>query len=655
MRIDLVYLWVDGADPVWQKRKLSHLNDVNQDDRETFSEARSVNSDELRYSLRSVEMYAPWINHIYIVTDGQQPKWLDTQNPKITIVDHKELFPAEVLPLYNSVAIELGIHRIKGLSEHYLYANDDMMFGKAVSPELFFTPEGVAKCYFIKSRRLSKPNALNSTYNTTVKKAIDTITHDYGLNCANWVPYHQISAYTKSSVERSLQKYKEWSDATISNRFRTRDDMQRHILSLYAVAMGDGVAIIEKLPKLLGIRASLHKFLGITSNVKSLCLALHKTTTLPRLKHIRPSLLCINDTPQTTFNDRAETVDLLEEIYPQRSQFEKKIIDPLKVDLVYLWVDGSDIEWQRRQAKYLHGLDQIDSESFCDGRAADNDELLYSLRSVGMYAPWINHIYIVTDGQCPKWLDTQNPKISIVDHKEILPPDAMPTFNSCAIELAIHRIKGLSECYLYANDDMMFGRELSPNFFFTPEGKPKCRFNTSKRLRLEDSRLGTHMCSVKNVTNIIKNDLGLNCGSWSTHHQIDPYNKSSVAKCIETYKEWSEETIHNRFRTRYDMQRHILSLYAVATGDGVVALINIKKRGKKIDRAIKKLAIFLGLDKGVTSLYIAINKRHIKNKIRNYKPALICFNDTEKVNNENRDNIKKLFQEIYPIKSKFEK
>ncbi len=651
MKIDLVYLWVDGADPVWRMRRASYINGVDQSDNETFCAGRIANSDELRYSLRSVDMYAPWINHIYIVTDNQCPKWLDTQNSKVTIVDHKDIFPQDVLPLYNSVAIEQGIHNIEGLSEHYLYANDDMMFGREVTPDLFFTSEGVAKCHFLKSNILSKPEALNSTYNNTIKMANDAIVRDFGLDCSDWTPHHQINAYTKSSVKRCVERYKKWSEATVSNRFRAREDMQRHIFSLYAVATGEAIAVINKRPKFLGLRVVMSSLLGVGSKLRSACLAIHKKSTIKRLRYLKPSLLCINDTPQTTVNDRAEIRSILDEVYPKKSQFENFETDkPQKVDLVYLWVDGSDVEWQKRKNKYLHGVDQSDKESFCEGRSADNDELRYSLRSVEKYAPWINHIYIVTDGQCPAWLNTNNPKISIVNHRDILPTEALPTYNSCGLELAIHRIKGLSEHYLYANDDMMFGRPISPSFFFTADGKPKCRFNISKRLSYEYKRLGTHMCCVKKATRTIIKDLGLNCHTWATHHQIDPYKKSSVVKCIDAYKDWSEETINNRFRTREDMQRHIFSLYAVATGDGI-ALINNKKSRQKIKRAIMKTEIFLGINKGVTSFYTAINNRHIKNNIKNYRPALLCFNDSEKVSDENRAYIKTLFNDIFPNKS----
>jgi hypothetical protein len=139
--VDLVYTWVDAGDPLWQDDRLAHppggdlvaAADV---------EARFVQSDELRYSLRSVEQFAPWVHRIWVVTSGQRPDWL-LEHPKVTLVTHKEIWPdPSELPVFNSHAIEANLHRIPGLADRYLYLNDDMFLGRPVSPETFFTADG---------------------------------------------------------------------------------------------------------------------------------------------------------------------------------------------------------------------------------------------------------------------------------------------------------------------------------------------------------------------------------------------------------------------------------------------------------------------------------------------------------------------------------
>lgn len=98
---------------------------------------RFENHDELRYSLRSVFENLPWINHIYLITNKQRPTWLK-EHPKITVVDHTEIIPSELLPTFSSVVIENYLTKIPGLNEHFLYFNDDMFINRHLSPREFF-------------------------------------------------------------------------------------------------------------------------------------------------------------------------------------------------------------------------------------------------------------------------------------------------------------------------------------------------------------------------------------------------------------------------------------------------------------------------------------------------------------------------------------
>ncbi|TJY67435.1 hypothetical protein E4J89_15250 [Arthrobacter sp. CAU 1506] len=154
--IDAVYTWVDGADPEWAAQKAEAWRravaegTVNRGGYSEYSanEARFRQHDELRFSLRSLDYFAPWINHVYLVTAGQAPAWLDLGNPRVTLVHHRDIFAdPDVLPTFNSHAIEAQLHRIPGLSEHFLYLNDDVFFGRHVEPELFFLGNGMTKMF----------------------------------------------------------------------------------------------------------------------------------------------------------------------------------------------------------------------------------------------------------------------------------------------------------------------------------------------------------------------------------------------------------------------------------------------------------------------------------------------------------------------------
>lgn len=125
---------------------LTAISQSKQD--EDVSASRFEDNEELRYSLRSVERHAPWVRHIFIVTNGQIPSWLNLDNPRVTVVTHQDIFLNNShLPTFSSPAIETHIHRIPGLSQKFIYLNDDVMFGKDVWPDDFYSHSKGQKVY----------------------------------------------------------------------------------------------------------------------------------------------------------------------------------------------------------------------------------------------------------------------------------------------------------------------------------------------------------------------------------------------------------------------------------------------------------------------------------------------------------------------------
>lgn len=143
------------------------------------------------------------------------------------------------------------------------------------------------------------------------------------------------------------------------------------------------------------------------------------------------------------------------------------------VDIVYLWVNGDDPAWRKKRQRALAqlGTDQTDMAVYSnvEGRFRDNDELRYSLRALEQFFPDHGHVYLVTDAQTPAWLRA-HPRLTVVDHRELMPPSALPTFDSGHIESYIHRIPGLSERYFYCNDDVFFGAPVRLDDWFWPGG-----------------------------------------------------------------------------------------------------------------------------------------------------------------------------------------
>nr|XP_056702939.1 N-acetylglucosamine-1-phosphotransferase subunits alpha/beta [Euleptes europaea] len=143
MTIEGKELTLNPAYLLWD---LSAISQSKQD--EDISASRFEDNEELRYSLRSIERHAPWVRHIFIVTNGQIPSWLNLDNPRITIVTHQEIFQnVSHLPSFSSPAIESHIHHIPGLSQKFVYLNDDVMFGKDVWPDDFFSHSKGQKVY----------------------------------------------------------------------------------------------------------------------------------------------------------------------------------------------------------------------------------------------------------------------------------------------------------------------------------------------------------------------------------------------------------------------------------------------------------------------------------------------------------------------------
>lgn len=132
--IDVVILWVDGSDPVWAEKMARYKGDLSF----KFRKEEFRDWELLKFWFRGIEKFMPWVRKIHFVTDGQVPEWLNLENEKIHWVDHKDIMPAEILPVFNSSVIESYINRIEGLAEHFIYFNDDFFVTKDIKPDFFF-------------------------------------------------------------------------------------------------------------------------------------------------------------------------------------------------------------------------------------------------------------------------------------------------------------------------------------------------------------------------------------------------------------------------------------------------------------------------------------------------------------------------------------
>lgn len=144
------------------------------------------------------------------------------------------------------------------------------------------------------------------------------------------------------------------------------------------------------------------------------------------------------------------------------------------IDAVILWVDGSDPEHAAKRRKYATGTAVEANDDIAGAtRFADNGEIRWCVRSIERFAPWVRKIFIVTDGQDPQ-VRTDHLPVEIVDHQVVFRgyEQYLPTFNSLSLETMLWRIPGLSDRYIYFNDDFSLLRPVSPADFFDEENLP---------------------------------------------------------------------------------------------------------------------------------------------------------------------------------------
>ncbi|MDD3511335.1 MAG: Stealth CR1 domain-containing protein [Candidatus Pacebacteria bacterium] len=308
--IDLVYMWVDGSDEEWMAKKMLFMGEKTNLNKEATTKARNADNNELIYSLRSAEKYVPWIRKIFIVTDEQKPKWLDLQNSRIKIVDIRELIPPEALPCYNSVVIEHFLYRIPGLSEHFLYANDDMFFNAEIAPDFFFTDEGLP---IVRLKRTYTNKLINNCkkvlkihsniYRKTIENAALLVDEKFGKYYSG-IPHHNIDSYLKSDYKLVSEEvlHKE-INSTISNHLRSDNDIQRIIYLYYTLAVEKGK-------------------IRFVNRRESCRIRLHKPDFMYFIKKYNPALFCLNDSHHATNADRSRVEPFLESLFPDKSSFE---------------------------------------------------------------------------------------------------------------------------------------------------------------------------------------------------------------------------------------------------------------------------------------------------------------------------------------------
>lgn len=234
--VDVVYTWVDGDDPAWQASRAQHLTGLTgaAATQSSSGAARYRSRDELRWSMRSIHLFAPWVRRIHLVTAGQVPSWLEVDDDRIRLVDHRDIFPADALPTFSSHAIESRLHLVPDLAEHFLYVNDDVVLGRPARKEKFFSPSGQFAA-FEALRPVGLPGSSDTAYMHAAWNNQRLLAEAFGVQITHTMA-HSPHPMRRSVLEEVAQRFGEAVRATTYSRFRSETDLS--LLSSFAQHYG---------------------------------------------------------------------------------------------------------------------------------------------------------------------------------------------------------------------------------------------------------------------------------------------------------------------------------------------------------------------------------------------------------------------------------
>lgn len=326
--IDFVIAWVDGNDPLWRQERANYTEGFTSDN----SEVRFRDWENLQYWFRGVENYAPWVNKIHFITWGHLPPWLNTDHPKLHVVTHKDYIPKEYLPTFNSHTIELNMHRIGGLSEQFVYFNDDMFLTAPVKEETFFR-QGLPRdtfalnviCYGADTAGLFNTNDMmlvNSHFDKVVQQKLywkkwfspangmKSVLRTSLLMPWRWFGGfyygHLPESYLKSTLEEVWEKEGDTLDYTCRSMFRENSNVNQWVFKYWQLAKGSFAPISWKRGKCFHIHDDIEP-------------------AVEAIQNHRYQMICLNDTNATTDWERkkADIIQAFEDILPQKSSFER--------------------------------------------------------------------------------------------------------------------------------------------------------------------------------------------------------------------------------------------------------------------------------------------------------------------------------------------
>ena len=308
--IDLVYTWVDSNDPEWRKTFAEARSGQSTDRGDALAESRFFSSDELRYSLRSVAMHAPWAGTIHIVSNCSPPAWLDTGHARLRWVPHEEILDPDCLPTFNSHAIEASLHLVPGVTENFLYFNDDIFALDMLAPADFVNENGTLNA------NLEPLAVVNSTLDADAPDYLNAARNGANLlyrQCGYYpVQLHKHAPFSlkRSLLEQLESEFEEAVLATRRARFRSLTDIS--VASFLAHHYG----FARREVAYTGYAAEI-----VTSNDPFFALAMRRIARSP----VKPKIVCLNEGGTPSARWRRALVRFMSEQFPFPAPWERGV------------------------------------------------------------------------------------------------------------------------------------------------------------------------------------------------------------------------------------------------------------------------------------------------------------------------------------------
>ncbi|WP_067533774.1 stealth family protein [Nocardia crassostreae] len=308
--IDIVFSWVDGSDPEFRARRAGMLAQVVVGEGDD-ADARIRQIDELRYALRSVHKNAPWIRRIFIATDSRVPDWL-ADDPKVTIVRAIDHFSdMSGLPIFNSHAVECQLQHIDGLSEHFLYSNDDMFFARPVRPSMFFTPAGISR-YIEAGTRIGPGcnNERRSGFENAARVNRGPLQQHFGQVIIRHLEHTPVPL-RRSVLHEMEAAFAEDFARTRASRFRSATDISVTNSLYHYYALLTGRAVPQEAAKMRDVDTTMYTGLALLDGLA---------------KRRNVDFFCLNDGsfPEVPEAERVRAVsEFLETYFPEPAPWEK--------------------------------------------------------------------------------------------------------------------------------------------------------------------------------------------------------------------------------------------------------------------------------------------------------------------------------------------